>query len=160
MRYYLYLVFTVFLFSCDNQVVFENNNDIEGADWKKQDTLAYEFEIEDVNLTYDLSYNVRYSNDYPFYNLFTKYWLFSTSGSVLKTMAIPEDMYLFDVKTGVPNGSGLGDMYDQRISFLKNYKFPAKGKYKIKVVQYMRDEPLPGINSFGIRVEKALSAAK
>lgn len=160
MKHYLYLFFAALLFSCDSQSVFENNIDIESANWNKKDTLVFDFEIEDPNQVYNLLYNVRYSNAYPFYNLFTKYWIYNSSGSVLKTITVPEDMYLFDVKTGVPNGSGLGDIYDQRVSFLKNYKFPAKGKYIIKVVQYMRDEPLQGVSSFGVRVEKVQAEVK
>ena len=65
-------------------------------------------------------------------------------------------MYLFDPKTGQPYGNGLGDLFDQKVHFLKNYNFPATGKYTIKVLQYMReDQALSGIASFGIKIEKS-----
>lgn len=161
MRYLTYfslILLSPWLFSCDENRIYEANLDIEKTDWNKNDTLVFDFNIEDPNQAYNLYYNLRYSNSYPFYNLFTKYFICDSSGVVLKSPAVAEDMYLFDVKTGKPLGKGLGDIYDQQVSFLKGYKFPAKGDYKIKVLQYMRNDPLPGIVSFGIRVEKAEQA--
>ncbi|MBX9850773.1 MAG: gliding motility lipoprotein GldH [Cytophagaceae bacterium] len=157
MNYSILFSFVVVLFftACDGARIYETNLDTDEDNWKAQDTLKFEFEVEDNNIPYRLSYNVRYKNDYPFYNLFTKYIIKDSSGKVLTTPALPEDMYLFDVKTGKPYGTGLGDIYDHRISFLKEYKFPYAGKYKLQVLQYMRDQPLPGIVSFGVRVEKA-----
>lgn len=143
------------LVSCDDKRVYETNNDIENSHWKKKDTLRFDFTIEDANLPHNLYYNVRYTNTYPFYNLFTKYFLSDSTGQIIKSPAIPEDMYLFDPKTGEPYGKGLGDIYDQRISFLKDFKFPHSGNYALKVLQYMRNDSLPGVASFGIRVEKA-----
>ena len=163
MRHYLYLLFislSALLFSCNDNRVYEKNIDIESA-WNKKDTLSFEFEISDANSKYNLFYTIRYSNSYPYYNLFTKYFLYDISGILIKYPQIPEDMYLFDPKTGEPYGKGLGDIFDQKVSFLKDFKFPVPGKYKIKVLQYMReDQALSGIQSFGIRVEKAENKAQ
>jgi len=153
--YFSLILLSPWLFSCDENRIYEANMDIEKTDWNKRDTLVFDFKILDENQSYNLYYNLRYSNAYPFYNLFTKYYIYDSAGTVIKSPTVPEDMYLFDVKTGKPYGKGLGDIYDQRVSFIKDYKFPAKGDYKIKVLQYMRNDPLPGIISFGIRVEKA-----
>jgi gliding motility-associated lipoprotein GldH len=153
--YILFIGITSLFLSCNEQRVYENNVDIEEGSWNKKDTIKFEFEIPDPNLSYNLYYTVRYSNEYPFHNLFARYILIDTAGQVLRSPELPEDMLLFEVKTGKPYGSGIGDIYDQKISFLPNFKFPYKGKYSLKVMQYMREEPLPGIESFGIRVEKA-----
>lgn len=158
--YSLFLIPITIFTSCDTQRVYETNEDIEEANWKKEDTVTFEFDIVDINVPYNLYYNVRYKNDYPFYNLFTRYFLYDTTGKVIKTPPLPEDMYLFDMKTGEPYGKGLGDVFDSRVSFLKDYKFSQAGKYKIQVVQYMRKEPLPGIVSLGLRVEKASETSK
>ena len=154
---YLLLAFSITLVSCDPERVYEVNKDLEEEDWKPSDTLSFDFEISDSKAAYNLYYNVRYSSEYPFYNLFTKYFILDSTGTVLKTPKLPEDMYLFDVKTGKSLGSGIANTYDKQISFLKDYTFPYNGKYTVKVMQYMRNKPLPGIYSFGLRVEKASS---
>jgi len=41
------------------------------------------------------------------------------------------------------------------VSFLTNYKFPAKGVYHFEIEQNMRDNPLREVNDVGLRVEKA-----
>lgn len=152
--YPFFFVLILSLASCDPDRVFEKNQDIENTSWKKEDTVSFEFEIPDSTLSYNLYYTVRYNNTYPKYNLFTRYFLYDSSHHLLKTPKLPEDMYLFDIKTGRPYGKGLGDVFDQKISFLKDYRFPYQGKYQLKVVQYMRD-PISGILSFGLRVEKS-----
>ena len=58
------------------------------------------------------------------------------------------------IKTGKPFGtSGLGDIYDHRFELLKDYQFPTRGKYRIKLEQMMRMDTLHGILAVGVRVE-------
>ena len=65
---------------------------------------------------------------------------------------------LFDPKTGKPFGrSGLGDIYDHRLQFIKNFKFPYSGKFRMKFKQEMRKDSLDGILAVGLRVEKVNS---
>ena len=63
---------------------------------------------------------------------------------------------LFDQKTGKPLGDGLGDIYDHKVISSRSFMFPTKGKYTIKLKQYMRQDPLPYIMSMGVSVEKPL----
>lgn len=153
--YLIWLTLLTALVSCDPARLYEKNSDIQEEDWKPGDTLSFEFNIPYSKEKYNLYYSIRYSQDYPYYNLFTKYYLLDSSGSVIRSPKLPEDMYLFDVKTGKPYGSGIGSVYDLQVSFLKNYSFPYSGKYTLKVIQYMRNRPINGISSFGLRVEKA-----
>ena len=62
-----------------------------------------------------------------------------------------------NAKTGKPFGSGLGDTFSDQLQnpTLVNYKFPKEGEYVFKIKQYMRKDPIPGIISLGLRVEKA-----
>jgi gliding motility-associated lipoprotein GldH len=157
--YPLFIILVSLFSACDSQRVFEDNKDIAENTWKKEDTISFNFKIADT-AAYNLYYDVRYSADYPFYNLFAKYFLYNKEGKLILSPKLPEDMYLFDPKTGKPFGKGIGDLYDQRISFLKYYHFPDSGQYTVKVLQYMRKEPLEGIASFGVRVEKATEEKK
>src|SRR5688572_3078620 len=99
LRYPLFFISFIFLASCDPERVFEQNHDIENSDWKKEDTLSFTFDIPDSTLSYDLYYTVRYTNTYPKYNLFTKYFIYDSAGKLLQAPQMPEDMYLFDIKT-------------------------------------------------------------
>ena len=65
-----------------------------------------------------------------------------------------------DAKTGKPQGKGLGDIYTHQFDLLKNYTFQKPGSYQIKLKQYMRQDPLPEINSVGIRVEEVSAEVK
>lgn len=153
---YIFAVFILMMItSCDPDRIYETNQDLNEENWKPEDTIAFTVDIEDAKSSYNLYYNIRYSADYPYYNLFTKYILSDSTGNILRTPKLPEDMFLFDVKTGKPLGSGVGSVYDHQVSFLKDFIFPYEGKYTVKVVQYMRNKPLNGISSIGLRVEKA-----
>ena len=52
-------------------------------------------------------------------------------------------------------GDGMGDIWDNRILFKKDFKFPQTGKYRFELEQAMRINPLPGIMDVGMRIERA-----
>ena len=52
-------------------------------------------------------------------------------------------------------GKGFGGVYDNRIIYMHNTRFPQAGSYKIVLEQAMRNKELPGIKSVGIRIEQA-----
>jgi gliding motility-associated lipoprotein GldH len=62
------------------------------------------------------------------------------------------EMYLMDKKTGEPMGKGAGDIFDHSVLALKNQQFKKPGTYTLKLTQYMRRNPLPGIMAVGIKV--------
>lgn len=53
-------------------------------------------------------------------------------------------------------GSGMGDIWDNRVLFKQQFRFPEKGTYIFTLEQAMRIDPLPQIMDVGIRIEKAL----
>jgi gliding motility-associated lipoprotein GldH len=152
LRYLLGGVLLVTLFACDEQRVYEKNVDLAGNQWYIDTVPSLTFQIEDVSKTYTISYNVRNSVSYPFYNLFVRYYLQDSTGKPISTRL--QELMLVDAKTGKPLGNGLGDIFDHQIISLKNYRFPHKGKYTFRVKHYMRQDPLPAIMSIGVRVEK------
>lgn len=147
----LFLLVIAVLASCDSQRVFEQNNDIESGNWKKEEIQKFEFEITDVDRSYNIFYNIRYTVAYPFHNIYLTYTLRDESGTVITSDL--QNMDVFDKKTGEPIGSGLGDLFDLQILSLKNHQFKKSGKYSFSVQQFMRKDSLPEISSVGIRVE-------
>ncbi|MGA0557168.1 gliding motility lipoprotein GldH [Larkinella sp. VNQ87] len=140
------------LAGCDEKAVYKGIEDIKDGTWYINNAPEFTFEIEDTTLTYSVYYNIRNSVAYPYYNLFIRRYLLDASGKVLESKQ--DELTLLDPKTGKPYGDGLGDLFDHRISMLKNYRFPQSGKYTIRLRQYMRQNPLPEIYSVGVTVEK------
>jgi gliding motility-associated lipoprotein GldH len=142
-------------FRCAAQAEFEENKDIEKGKWEVKNTLSFIFEIKNAEQRYNLFYNVRNNLNYPFYNLYITYYLEDSKGKLISSEL--QNITLLDAKTGQPFGSGLGDTFAHQLSIpnFVNYKFPQAGRYTFKIKQYMRQDPLPGIVSFGLRVEKA-----
>jgi gliding motility-associated lipoprotein GldH len=148
---FLILLFAIFT-SCDSKRIYEASMDIGEDGWRETQVLEYKFEVQEASQPYNIFYTVRYSNNYPNYNLYVKDYIADTSGKVLLEKL--QGMDLFKPTTGAPYGSGFGGNLDYTILGLSNFKFPHKGLFTIKVKQYMRQDPLKGILAFGIRLEK------
>jgi gliding motility-associated lipoprotein GldH len=159
-RIFIFICFTALgtLSSCDDNRIYDTHIDIENALWPENKELNYDFEVTDNKQAYNVIYNIRYANTYPYYNLYLHYYLADSAGKVLKDHQLHMD--LFDPKTGKPLGKGLGDLFDGTFlnQDLKAYKFPYAGKYKMKLRQYMRQSQLQGISSVGVKVEKVVTA--
>jgi gliding motility-associated lipoprotein GldH len=155
---FLLAIIGLFFSSCDSDRLYEFNKDFQDRAWKTNDTVVFDFKINDIRQKYNIYYSVRNSIDYPYARLFVNYSLTDTLGNQLVKKLTTQD--LFDQKTGKPNGtSGLGDIYDHRFLLLSNYEFNHQGKFVLKLEQYMRQDTLPGILAAGVRVEKATPAS-
>jgi len=143
----------IFLIGCDTSRVYELNIDLEDNFWKQDHMPTFQIEIPDADQSYNVYYNIRNTISYPYYNLYLKHILEDSISNVISTNL--DELILFDEKTGRPLGSGLGDIFEHQIPVLVNYQFSNKGKYTLKVQQFMRLDSLPHIMSVGIRVEKA-----
>ncbi|QNF32294.1 gliding motility lipoprotein GldH [Adhaeribacter swui] len=152
-RKYLYLLlFIAVLTGCDKNRVFEENQDIPNNSWQIRNVPQFSFVIEDPATTYNIYFNVRNAIFYEFYNLYMRAELIGPNGKPLDVKL--HEMYLMDKTTGKPLGDGAGDIFDHQFLAIKNFKFPQAGTYKVRLKQYMRRDPLPGIMAVGVRVEK------
>ncbi|RNI30797.1 gliding motility lipoprotein GldH [Rufibacter immobilis] len=157
MRKRLHFFFCLFclgalLTSCDGNRVFEENQDIPNNQWPVKLAPVFTFEITDTTQAYNVYFNVRNALHYPFYNLYLRHYLTGPDGQQLSSAL--HEMFLMDPKTGEPKGSGAGDIFDHQFRALKNVRFQQVGTYRLKLNQYMRQDPLPGIMAVGVRVEK------
>ncbi|MEJ0034439.1 MAG: gliding motility lipoprotein GldH [Bacteroidota bacterium] len=149
MRSSVLSVLVVILFGCDSNRIFEDNKDFQKKSWAVSDTVRFEFQIQDEGL-FNVQCDIRNTLDYPYSRIFVNYTLEDSTHKILATKLVAK--YLFDVKTGEPNGdSSLGDIYDHRFT-LESRKF-ATGKYVVKLQQFMRTDTLQGILAAGVRVE-------
>ena len=149
MRSVAFALLLLVLISCDPNRVFEDNKDFSKKAWALNDTVSFEFHIPNDGL-FNVQCDVRNTLDYPYSRIFVNYTLEDSTHKVLATKLVAN--YLFDAKTGEPNGdSSIGDIYDHRFA-LESRKFAA-GKYFVKLQQYMRTDTLQGVLAAGVRIE-------
>lgn len=139
--------------SCSPPGFYQNVVNINQEEWYVDSVAVFKFEIDDVSRTYDFYYQIRNNIDYPFYNLYLTFYLENDLGEQIDQDL--QNVTLFDPKTGKPFGSGMGDLFSHRLGIpgLQQYTFPRTGTYHFKVKQYMRRDPLPGIQSLGLIIE-------
>ena len=153
MRRLLLPILAIILLACDPSRVYEDNTDLAGQLWTQDQVVAFRFQIQDPNSSYNIYSNIRNAIDYPYYNLYYQYTLQDSSGKVLTKKL--QNIDLFDPKTGEPYGSGLGDLFDHQQLILEDYEFDLSGEYIVSFQQYMRRDTLPLILSVGARVERS-----
>lgn len=152
-RIFIAIISTILLISCDEHTILKDNYDIPDAKWLIKDTPTFSFEVKDINISYNVFYNVRNNRNYLYHNLYLTHYLTDPRGKIIHQHL--DEMILFDPTTGKPSGEGLGDIYDHKVLAFKDFRFPIKGVYKIKVSQYMRQNPLLDVVSVGFSVEKS-----
>ena len=154
MRRLSVLIFVALLaFGCDTNTVYKQYTDVEDGKWYIKNAPSFTFEIKDASVPYNLSYNIRNSLSYGYYNLYLTRYLRDGSGKEIESRL--DELLLMDPKTGKPSGDGLGDLFDHKFLIKRNYRFPKPGNYSVQIRQYMRQDPLLNILSVGITVEKA-----
>jgi len=145
---FLILSFT----GCGNNRVFEGKKDFEDRYWPKQEQVHFDFVVSDKDLEYNLFYTLRYTNTYPYQNIYLQYYLEDSTGRVISKEL--NNILLFNAVTGIPTGDGLGDIITIQKKFLDHYKFPKKGLYNLNIEQFMRLDTLPEILTVGLQLEK------
>jgi len=143
----------ILFFSCNNNRLFDQNIDFSETGWATSVNPKFEVSITDNNIPYTLLCNIRHSSDYPYSRIFVRYTIADSTGNVIEKKLTSG--FLFDPKNGTPLGTtGIGDVYDIRILLEEKLRFPFTGKFNITLEQQMREDPLVGIFSAGIRIEK------
>jgi gliding motility-associated lipoprotein GldH len=136
----------------DPNRIFEKNVEFTQKNWFADSAATFDFEITDEKIAYNIYYNIRNTISYQYYNVYVTYYLEDAKGKVIDSQL--QDIKLMDDKTGQPYGNGVGDIFEHQLLALKSYKFKQKGKYRFKIKQYMRHNPLKEIISIGIKLEK------
>jgi gliding motility-associated lipoprotein GldH len=148
------LVFSVWVLSCDNHSIFKSYVDLKDSNWYVKNIPSFTFEVKDEKVPYNIYLLIRNSSQYPYNNLYVTRYIYGPDGKQISNRL--EEVTLFNAKTGKPLGEGLGDIFDHKVLSNRNFIFPKKGKYTIKLKQYMRQDPLPYVMSVGVSVEKRL----
>ena len=155
-KFYVLFVGALLLIACDQNRVFDNYNPIQNVGWHKDSIQQFVLPEMDSLKPYNVYFNIRNNNKYPFSNLF-----------VIASMDFPNGKKQVDTleyQMALPNGEWLGEggasMLENKLWFKENFQFKEKGNYKISIVQAMRVNGsatgityLKGVTDIGIRVE-------
>ncbi len=152
--FYITFLFSVSaMIACSNPaVVTEEKIDMPDVLWAQKTQVDFPFEITDSKASYKLFYQVRYNNDYPYYNLWVNRILLDENGNMISKKL--QGMDLFNAGSGEPYGAGFGNFFDYKILSDSMQHFPKNGKYILRIEQNMRIDTLQGISSVGIQIEK------
>ena len=137
------------LSACKQNHYFSEYKPVDINSWKSADTLLYVLDIDDSKALYDIAISVRHQKNYEFSNLWLN--IIDNYSNINTTFRLEVPLFK---KDGKPYGRVSGSLCTQNMPFQKNIKFPKSGKYKIKVVQLMRKDPLDGISDIGVIVDK------
>ena len=150
----LLILFTVLLvlFSCNRLSVYEKNTTIPGYKWQQNFAATGTFNINDTLTPYNIYIVLRHTDAYKYNNI----WL------NIGIQAPGDTMFYQNVDLSLANdasgweGTGMNDIWEVRKQLdTRPRPFSKIGEYKFSVTQIMRDNPLPGIMSAGLRVQKA-----
>ncbi len=137
--------------ACNSLDLVEKNSPIPHNQWLYSFQPQFDFTISDTTAGYSLFIVLRHTDAYRYNNL----WL--NVG-----VRFPKDSFnykRYEIPLGSDDkgweGTGLDDIWEIRKPLnLVPIHFNKTGTYTFSLAQIMRENPLPGILSAGIRVEK------
>ena len=142
------------LTGCTDAVVYQSDVQVPEGSWDRTFIPKFEFEITDTVQEHDVYIDVRHTGQYAFSDLFLFVDLEGPGG---RTMRDTVDCLLAD-PTGRWYGKGLGfifaDRFEAKVLYKLRNRFPASGRYSIKLEQAMRTEKLEGIQDIGVSIER------
>ncbi len=148
-RSFLAALFLMTLASCGD-TVFEKKLNVPGENWTYQDTLKFDYSIEDTTKVYGLFLEVEHSTDFGFQNLYVQMHTRFPSGKTEKQMVSLE----LSGKSGIWNGDCGGGTCVVEIPLQVKTVFKERGAYQLAVEQFMRQSLLPGVESMTLKIRE------
>lgn len=146
---------TVLITGCTEAVVYQADVPVPEGAWDRSFVPEFTFDITDTLGQHDVYIDVRHTGDYPFSDLFLFVDLKGPGGRELRDTV---ECLLAD-PTGRWYGTGTGfliaDRYNAKVLYKLHNRFPAMGRYTLRLEQAMRTEKLPGVIDVGVSVERS-----
>ncbi len=144
------LLAMLIVLGCQTKQLYEQNTIYPNHSWPSRQANEYQFTIADTSAYYKVFFVIRHHNAYHYKNIWIQLNTTAPNDSVTKQSL---NLNLADDEKGWL-GTGMDDIFDQRIPVgTEPIKFK-KGVYKFVLQHTMREDPLENILSTGIRVEK------
>ena len=140
------------LAACSSDKEYENHQTLEDESWSITDPVTFSFDIQDTTVPYLFGLDFRYTDSYPWQDIFLFMETTVPDGSLSQDTL---HCNLFEAD-GKPLGKG------HRIKELEvGYslvRFPQPGHYTLRFTHGMRTETVKGIVSFGMSLKKTETA--
>lgn len=143
----LFLVIT----SCSNREVFSEFRSFPQGKWDQQEALRFEVPVKDVSAHYDIFFEIRNNNEYPFRNI----WLFVNYQTPRKELRSDTLQVELADAYGKWYGKGLS-LFTYSFPYELNVQYSDTGIYTYTVFQGMRENPLKGISDVGLKILKKI----
>ena len=141
------LIFT--FFGCGPNYIFDEAREITDGEWAYEDTLNFELEIQDTLEIYNLYLDLEHATDYSKQNIYILIYTQFPSGERIKERVAID----FADKTGQWYGDCNAEKCSLRVNVQQGAFFNLPGKYIFTIEQFMRVDPLPGIQKVALRIE-------
>jgi len=149
---YILLIFTgLTLAACGPSYLFEDEKTISNGEWSYRDSLDFKFTVTDTTALYNILVDFAYADTFPYQNIYVKFYTRFPDG---KRLSKPLSFDFFD-PIGNPAGKCSGGVCSAQIAIQQNAFFQKSGEYTITLEQFGRQDPLPGMKTIGLSIEKA-----
>ena len=138
------------LSGCETKQLFEQSTIYPNHNWPSKQATKYQFNVTDTAAAYKIFFVIRHHNAYHYKNIWLDLIIKSPTNAITKQVL---NLNLADDAKGWL-GTGMDDIYEQRIPMTASPIRFNKGINEIIVQHTMREDPLENILSTGIRVEK------
>ncbi len=138
------------LSGCGRNTLFSDTKAMPDEKWNMYSPASFNCNVTDTLGSYDVSFSIRTTTDYPYRNLF----LFVLTSFPSGTSVTDTIQYALADEKGKWYGKGVGDIREMTMHFKTNVFFPEKGEYHFRVIQGMRDTSLNGVYDFGMKIKK------
>jgi gliding motility-associated lipoprotein GldH len=146
------LCFSLSLASCTRLEVFEKNTVIPQYKWDSNFACSGILNIADTSSYYNMYIVLRHTDAYAYNNIWLNVIMATKKDTVVNQKL---DISLATDATGW-EGVGMNDIWEQRKRIsARPFRFKEKTDYQFTLTHLMRDNPLSGVMSAGIRIEKA-----
>lgn len=144
------------LFSCNDNIEFNQYKSISKLGWKANEKILFEFDVKDTISPKNLFVNIRNNNNYEFSNLYIiTELMFPNETTVVDTL-----QYEMADKTGKLLGTSFTEIKENKLFYKEEKIFPVSGKYVFKIRHAMRKNGdinpidfLKGIQEVGLSIE-------
>lgn len=147
----LFIALSIALASCGPKVVIDKTYEIINNEWAYADSLRFEFEITDTVQLYDLIIELEHTTDYSYQNLYTQIQTQFPDGQRLNK---PLSLELANA-AGEWQGKCSASSCMVKIPIQQGAYFNQPGKYVITLEQFMRENPVKGLQSVTLKVVEA-----
>jgi gliding motility-associated lipoprotein GldH len=146
------LIIIVVTVSCRQINLYEYNTAVPRHQWKRNFAVSGKFIISDTSAPYNIYLVLRHLDSYNYNNIWLNVGL-AAPGDSLYFQRL--NVTLGNDATGW-EGSGMNDIWEVRkLLNGRSQRFVKPGEYRFQINHIMRDDPLSGFLSAGMRIEKA-----